>query len=204
MPMSVAEPAHPHIDPAWMQALAHPLRVKILVRLLEDERASPVELAATLGASLGVASYHVRRLRTLGFIVLVGRTQVRGSLQHHYELTDPHGTREGLSRVNAAGQSAPALTQRMPRLMVPPARVQVAGELAAWSRLCALTAELRRRREQRGITRATLAERVGIPTGALGRIERGEADPRMSVLVKLAAELGTSLPDLLAHVPVKL
>ncbi len=198
--MSV-EPGHARIDPAWVHALAHPLRVRILTHMLEDERVSPVALAAALGVSLGVASYHVRRLQVLGFVVLVSRTQVRGSLQHHYELADAALTREALWRANVIGApAAPTAGRRpTPRLTVAAARGSEQGESAAWAPLRQVTATLRQRREQQGISRTELAQRLAIAPGAVGRIERGEVDPRMSVLVRLAAELGTSLPELFAQ-----
>jgi transcriptional regulator with XRE-family HTH domain len=44
-----------------------------------------------------------------------------------------------------------------------------------------------------------VAQRAGISPDHLGRIERCEADPRMSVLLALAIALGTSLRDLFAE-----
>jgi DNA-binding transcriptional ArsR family regulator len=70
-------------DPRFVKALAHPMRVSILARL-QERRATPRELAEWLDASLGVVSYHVRTLHTLGVIELVATTQVRGAIAHHY------------------------------------------------------------------------------------------------------------------------
>jgi len=44
-----------------------------------------------------------------------------------------------------------------------------------------------------------LAHAAGISPDQLGRIERGEADPRMSVLLALAAVLGIPLRELFAE-----
>lgn len=71
-------------DPRLIKALAHPLRIRILAILEEREMASPNELSELLGVSLGVMSYHVRRLHALGFLELVRRTPRRGAIEHHY------------------------------------------------------------------------------------------------------------------------
>jgi DNA-binding transcriptional ArsR family regulator len=71
-------------DPRLIKALSHPLRVQILGVLESWPRASPVELATELDVSLGVASYHVRRLHQLGFLELVQQRPVRGAVQHFY------------------------------------------------------------------------------------------------------------------------
>jgi DNA-binding transcriptional ArsR family regulator len=70
-------------DPTVAKALAHPLRTRILAAL-EDRTASPSELAGELDASLGVVSYHVRRLTALGFVKLVRRVPRRGAVEHYY------------------------------------------------------------------------------------------------------------------------
>jgi DNA-binding transcriptional ArsR family regulator len=66
-----------------VRALAHPLRVRIL-RILDEQTASPRELAEQLGAPLGNVSYHVRTLAQLGLIKLVRRRQRRGAVEHYY------------------------------------------------------------------------------------------------------------------------
>jgi DNA-binding transcriptional ArsR family regulator len=70
-------------DPDIAKALAHPLRTRVLAAL-EGRTASPSELAGELGASLGVVSYHVRRLEALGLIELVKREPRRGAVEHYY------------------------------------------------------------------------------------------------------------------------
>jgi DNA-binding transcriptional ArsR family regulator len=72
------------------QALGHPLRVAILSRL-EYGPSSPVELARTLGANVENLSYHVRKLRDLGFIEAQEHVLVRGAVKHVYRLVArPH------------------------------------------------------------------------------------------------------------------
>ena len=70
-------------DPALAKALAHPLRTRILAAL-EGRTASPSELAGELDASLGVVSYHVRRITALGLVKLVKSVPRRGALEHYY------------------------------------------------------------------------------------------------------------------------
>jgi DNA-binding transcriptional ArsR family regulator len=72
-------------DQRVVKALAHPLRVQIL-SMLEQQTASPSELAAELRVPLGNVSYHVRQLQSFGLIRLVRTTPRRGSIEHHYEL----------------------------------------------------------------------------------------------------------------------
>jgi DNA-binding transcriptional ArsR family regulator len=82
------KPATDISDPRVVKALNHPLRVEIL-RAIEVDRASPVELSRRLDAPLGVVSYHVRVLADLGLIKLVKRTPRRGAIEHHYEAKAP-------------------------------------------------------------------------------------------------------------------
>jgi DNA-binding transcriptional ArsR family regulator len=83
-------------DPRLIKALAHPLRVRILSILETRDIASPNEMADELGVSLGVMSYHVRRLHALGFLELVKRTPRRGAIEHHYRAkARPRVTDEG-------------------------------------------------------------------------------------------------------------
>ncbi|MGO9899757.1 MAG: ArsR/SmtB family transcription factor [Solirubrobacteraceae bacterium] len=77
------KPYHDITDPKLAKALAHPLRTRILAAL-EGRTASPSDLATEVGASLGVISYHVRRLQALGFIKLVKRVPRRGAVEHYY------------------------------------------------------------------------------------------------------------------------
>jgi DNA-binding XRE family transcriptional regulator len=174
------------VDLAWSRALAHPVRVEILRSLLEQEPGTPSGFATTLEIPLGVASHHVRRLRDLRLIRIVRRTHRRGAVQHHYRLADRGETAQALWRWGlapdeetdadaggdgAGGRSIEAGRETMGRVV----------------------AALRRERERQAVSRVQVAARAGISADHLGRIERGEADPRMSVLLALAAALGTSL-----------
>ncbi len=95
---------HDITDPDLAKALAHPLRTRILAAL-DGRTASPSELADELGASLGVVSYHVRRLEALGFLKLVKREPRRGAVEHYYSTT-------GRPRItNAAWGKMPAIVK---------------------------------------------------------------------------------------------
>jgi DNA-binding transcriptional ArsR family regulator len=77
------------IDSRLVKVLAHPLRVRILA-ILEQRTASPSDIAQELEASLGVVSYHVRRLEALGLIKLVRKTPRRGAIEHYYKADARH------------------------------------------------------------------------------------------------------------------
>jgi DNA-binding transcriptional ArsR family regulator len=71
------------VDSRLAKALAHPLRVQLLAAL-NQEVASPNELAKKLGEPLTNVSYHVRMLHDLGTIELVETEPRRGALEHYY------------------------------------------------------------------------------------------------------------------------
>jgi DNA-binding transcriptional ArsR family regulator len=73
-------------DPKVIKAYSHPLRVQIL-EALETRTASPSDLAAEFGVSVGTASYHVQQLVELGQLRLVDRVERRGALEHFYTAT---------------------------------------------------------------------------------------------------------------------
>jgi DNA-binding transcriptional ArsR family regulator len=70
-------------NPALVQALAHPLRARML-SILQDREASPKELAAEFGIPLANVAYHIQVLRKLKLIKLVKKTPRRGAVEHHY------------------------------------------------------------------------------------------------------------------------
>lgn len=72
-------------DPRLVKALAHPLRIRVM-GLLEQRSATPKELARVLNVPLENLSYHVRALRSFGFIELEGVRMVRGAVEHRYRL----------------------------------------------------------------------------------------------------------------------
>jgi transcriptional regulator with XRE-family HTH domain len=54
-------------------------------------------------------------------------------------------------------------------------------------------------RARKGLSQAELAERAGISRDTLSRIERGEADPTLNVLSRLADALSVDVAELLAR-----
>jgi transcriptional regulator with XRE-family HTH domain len=62
-------------------------------------------------------------------------------------------------------------------------------------------AELRRHREEAGLTLAALAERSGLSVGYISLIERGERDPSISTVTALAKALGISPGEFLKPMP---
>lgn len=57
------------LTPSRLRGLVHPVRMKLLQLLQEDGPATATGLAARIGQSSGVASYHLRVLAEHGFIV---------------------------------------------------------------------------------------------------------------------------------------
>ena len=85
----MTQPAPPEgLDPRIVQALAHPLRHQLLVRLNEGE-ASPVEMARELGQPVGRVSHHIQSLVRLGAIELVRTEPRRGAVEHFYRAVAP-------------------------------------------------------------------------------------------------------------------
>jgi DNA-binding transcriptional ArsR family regulator len=71
-------------NPALVQALAHPMRAKMLY-ILQERQASPKELAEEFGIPLANVAYHIQVLRKLKLIRLVKKTPRRGAVEHHYK-----------------------------------------------------------------------------------------------------------------------
>jgi DNA-binding transcriptional ArsR family regulator len=80
------------------KALSHPLR-QLILEVLSDRVASPVELAKDIGQPLNLVSYHVRVLADRKLIKLVRTRPRRGATEHFYravvrpELEDPEWKR---------------------------------------------------------------------------------------------------------------
>lgn len=55
-------------------------------------------------------------------------------------------------------------------------------------------------RRAKRMSRADLARRIGVPTERLLRWERGEHDPKLASIVRLAEGLGVTAADLVAGV----
>src|SRR3954451_5259200 len=70
-------------NPALVQAVAHPLRARML-SILQDREASPKELAGEVRTPPATVAYHIQVLRKLKLIKLVKKTPRRGAVEHHY------------------------------------------------------------------------------------------------------------------------
>jgi len=71
------------LDTRLSKALAHPLRVQILI-ILNERVASPNELAKELNEGLSLVSYHVKVLKDFECIELVSTRPRRGATEHFY------------------------------------------------------------------------------------------------------------------------
>jgi DNA-binding transcriptional ArsR family regulator len=74
------------VDQRLVKALAHPLRVHILM-ILNDRMASPNELSKELEEGLSQVSYHVKVLKDFECIEMVKTEPRRGAVEHYYRAT---------------------------------------------------------------------------------------------------------------------
>ncbi len=74
------------VDVRVLKALGHPIRQRIL-QVLNEEVASPNQLAGKLDEPLSNVSYHVKILESCDAIELVRTQPVRGALEHFYRAT---------------------------------------------------------------------------------------------------------------------
>lgn len=72
-------------------------------------------------------------------------------------------------------------------------RIAVTEEAADDEALASLVAALTARRESLGLTIAHVAGRMQVAHGTVAALERGEADPRLSVLQQYARAVGLRL-----------
>ena len=108
--------------------MAHPLRARILQRLGERV-ASPGDLAAELGAPLGVVSYHVRMLRDYDCVELVRTEPRRGALQHFYRATARPNLDDDQWRTLPAGLRKELFGETLQELVADLAAAADAGQL---------------------------------------------------------------------------
>jgi DNA-binding transcriptional ArsR family regulator len=74
------------VDQRLVKALAHPLRVEILM-ILNERMASPNELSKELDEGLSQVSYHVKVLKDFDCIEMVKTEPRRGAVEHYYRAT---------------------------------------------------------------------------------------------------------------------
>jgi DNA-binding transcriptional ArsR family regulator len=75
------------VDQRLVKALAHPLRVQILM-ILNERMASPNELSKELEEGLSQVSYHVKVLKDFECIEMVKTEPRRGAVEHYYRATE--------------------------------------------------------------------------------------------------------------------
>jgi DNA-binding transcriptional ArsR family regulator len=113
-PSRKAKPITSIDDPRPVKALAHPVRIRILA-ILEEQPASPSQLAPRLGMSVGAVAYHVRTLLTLGLLELVSTRPRRGAVEHVYRAVEhPRFSDE------SGAQLGPVAKQRLLSAMLQP------------------------------------------------------------------------------------
>jgi DNA-binding XRE family transcriptional regulator len=61
-----------------------------------------------------------------------------------------------------------------------------------------LAVAIRAMREERGLTQEDAAHAAGLTVGSYARIERGQADPSWTTVLRIAAALGTTAAELAA------
>ena len=94
------------VDPRLAKALSHPMRTRILT-ILNEQVASPNEIAQMLDERLPNVSYHVRALHDLGTIELVRTAQRRGAIEHYYRaLMRPFFSDRDWKRLPKSGRQA--------------------------------------------------------------------------------------------------
>jgi DNA-binding transcriptional ArsR family regulator len=172
------------LDQTWLRVLSHPTRVAILRHLLAEGESSPRTMSGVLSLSPSNVSYHVRVLRETQRVRVVSRVPRRGAVEHRYRLRDREVTALVLRGFGMRDEAA----HPKPDLSVD----------EAWERVQRVVLQLRQRREARDISRDELARRLGIKVSQLASIERGDTDPRSTVLAGMAQELGTALGHVFA------
>lgn len=73
-------------DARVIKAIGHPLRWKML-EALNEEDASPAQLARRFSEGVNLVAYHMRILAELGAVELVRTEPRRGSTEHYYRAT---------------------------------------------------------------------------------------------------------------------
>jgi DNA-binding transcriptional ArsR family regulator len=96
------------VDLRLAKALSHPLRARIFA-ILNEQVASPNEIADMLDERLPNVSYHVRALVELECVELVRTAQRRGAIEHYYRaLRRPFFTDSDWKRLPRSGRQAVA------------------------------------------------------------------------------------------------
>lgn len=79
------------------KALTHPVRLRVLQRIVDGGEVSPSSLSEDLRVPLANVAYHVRYLKDLGLLRLTRTVPVRGTVQHIYVAADIDSVRRLLT-----------------------------------------------------------------------------------------------------------
>lgn len=92
------------------RANTHPLRVSILEVLSIDKgrTLSPKDLSLELQAPLSTVNYHVTELRRSNLVKVVDERQVRGAIEHFYQVVESSENGSGRKRSRKAASKARA------------------------------------------------------------------------------------------------
>jgi len=71
-------------NPALIKAFAHPLRARIIDRVVRVGPASPSAMAREFGARLTDVAYHTNTLAKLGLIEIINVRPTHASVEHVY------------------------------------------------------------------------------------------------------------------------
>jgi DNA-binding transcriptional ArsR family regulator len=94
------------VDSRLGKALSHPLRAQVLA-ILNEQVASPNEIAELLNERLPNVSYHVRTLLDLKCIELVSTAQRRGAIEHYYRAIErPFSRKQDWKRLPRTARQA--------------------------------------------------------------------------------------------------
>ncbi len=168
----------------WAVALSDPLRVRVLRYMLNASAAEPAVLADSWGTSVDMMQEHFHLLRELEVIEHTNRPGRRDP----YRLCSGPATQEALWRLGAP----------LPVHIDARFSMRLSTIIASHS---TAVRRLRARRESMGFSQSQLARRVGVGEEKLGRIERAQEDPRLSLVLVLADELNFPLDQLFAGGP---
>lgn len=186
-------------DPRWVRAISHPIRIRLL-SALEVQSASPKMLSDQLDLSLGVVSYHVRLLESLGLLKLVRTQQRRGAVEHFYEAIEhPRFSDSAWAELDVVSK------QRVLHAVLSEAHVHAVSAAAAGGFDAAdahftrtpLSLDRRGWTELAAASKRWLAEADEIQSQAQERIDAGsEQDEEIGVeMVILLFEAATSVPQ---------
>ena len=129
----------PVTDPQAMRALAHPVRLAVLMHLQRNGPATATILSPHVGATPSVTSWHLRHLATFGLVIDAPAEEVPGDRRHRWWKAVARGFRFETSGDPAAEMLADqmyAMSRRQVDQWMSETRPQLAPE---WLRVATLS-----------------------------------------------------------------